>query len=232
MAQGQSRGTDIRLSIRDTGVGILAEMLPRVFEPFVQADRSIERSQGGLGIGLSLAKNLVEMHGGRIEARSPGIGKGSEFIVVLPTVTEVEPLARTPKEIADAPASSVSSMRILIVDDNRDTVESLTMLMKMFRHTVGTADSGPAALQAASTSQWDAVLLDIGLPIIDGYEVARRIKSHSPATVLIAMTGFSQEEDREKSREAGFDHHLTKPVDPENLQRLLGVIAERSNLDG
>jgi PAS domain S-box-containing protein len=222
----ERQGSEVIVRVRDTGIGILPEMLPRIFESFVQADRSIDRAQGGLGIGLTLAKSLVEMHGGKIEARSPGVGKGSEFVVRLPVVAEVKPLE--PGAVEKRQAVEVSPLRLLVVDDNPDTVQSLAMLMRMYGHDVMTADSGPAALQAAQGSERDVIMLDIGLPSIDGYEVARRIRAQNVKSVLIAMTGYGQPEDRQKSKEAGFDYHLTKPVDPARLQDLLAKIGNKT----
>jgi CheY-like chemotaxis protein len=213
------------IRVGDTGIGILPEMLHRIFESFVQGDRSIDRTQGGLGIGLTLAKTLVEMHGGRIEAQSPGVGKGSEFVVRLPVVPEVKPLEAEAVETRQAAKSS--PLRLLIVDDNQDTVESLAMLMRLNGHDVVTADSGPAALEVVFADERDVIMLDIGLPSINGYEVARRIRAHEAMPVLIAMTGYGQPEDRQKSKEAGFDYHLTKPVDPKRLQELLSEISKR-----
>ncbi|HEY7314918.1 MAG TPA: ATP-binding protein [Gemmataceae bacterium] len=221
----EREGSEVIVRFRDTGIGILPEMLPRIFESFVQGDRSIDRTQGGLGIGLTLAKSLVEMHGGKIEAHSPGVGKGSEFIVRLPAVPEVKPLE--PEAVEKRQATKTPPLRLLVVDDNPDTVESLAMLLRMYGHDVMTADSGPAGLEAALAHDRNAILLDIGLPSIDGYEVARRIRAHTAKPVLIAMTGYGQPEDRQKSKEAGFDHHLTKPVDPDRLQDLLAKIGQQ-----
>jgi two-component system CheB/CheR fusion protein len=221
----EREGAEVILRARDTGIGILPEMLTRIFEPFVQGDRSIDRAQGGLGIGLTLAKTLVEMHGGKVEAHSPGVGKGSEFVVRLPAVAEVKPLG--PEALEKRQVAKTSPLRLLVVDDNPDTVHSLAMLMRLYGHEVLTADSGPAALEAALAEDRDVILLDIGLPSIDGYEVARRIRARTAKPVLIAMTGYGQPEDREKSREAGFDYHLTKPVDPDRLQDLLANLGRQ-----
>jgi CheY-like chemotaxis protein len=214
------------IRVKDTGIGILQEMLPRVFELFVQADRSLERAQGGLGIGLTLVKALVEMHEGKIEAHSAGVGKGAEFVVRLPVVPEVTPIK--PDHPPEGPPTTSRPLRLLVVDDNRDTVESLAMLMRLYGHDVMTAESGAAALDAALTQDHDVILLDIGLPSIDGYEVARRIRAQTAKPVLIAMTGYGQPEDRARSREAGFDYHLTKPVDPDRLQDLFGKIGSKA----
>ncbi len=214
----ERQGPEAILRVRDTGIGILPEMLPRVFEIFVQADRTLDRAQGGLGIGLTLVKALVEMHEGRITAYSPGIGLGAEFIIHLPVVAEVAPIK--PEEISPTSAQS-RVLRLLIVDDNPDTRDSLAMLLRLNGHEVSTADTGPAGLQAALSETPDAVLLDLGLPGIDGYEVARRIREKEHKPLLIAMTGYGQAEDKQRSKEAGFEHHLVKPVDPVQLQNLL-----------
>ncbi len=221
----EREGSDMVLRLRDSGIGILPEMLPRIFESYVQADRSIDRAQGGLGIGLTLAKTLVEMHGGKIDAHSEGVGKGSEFIVRLPVVPEVQPLK--PEGLEKRQESITPALRLLIVDDNADTVESLAMLMRLYGHDAMTCFSGPEGLKLALSVERDVILLDIGLPGIDGLEVARRIRTQTTKLVLIAMTGYGQPEDREKSKEAGFDYHLTKPVDPEKLQQLLARIAQK-----
>jgi PAS domain S-box-containing protein len=222
----EREGSEVIVRVRDTGIGILPEMLPRIFESFVQGDRSIDRTQGGLGIGLTLARSLVEMHGGKIEAHSPGVGKGSAFVVRLPVVPEVKPLE--PEAVEKRMTTTVPSLRLLVVDDNPDTVESLAMLLRLYGHDVMTADSGPAGLEAALADERDVIMLDIGLPSIDGHEVARRIRAHTAKPVLIAMTGYGQTEDRQKSKEAGFDYHLTKPVDLDRLQDLLGKISSKS----
>jgi PAS domain S-box-containing protein len=213
----ERQGPEAMIHVKDTGIGILPEMLPHVFDLFVQADRSLDRAQGGLGIGLTLVKALVELHQGKVEAYSPGVGKGAEFIVHLPVVPEVAPVK--PEDFCPPPPGR--PLRLLIVDDNRDTVDSLAMLLRLSGHDVSTADSGPAALQTALSETPDAVVLDLGLPGIDGYEVARRIREKTDKMLLIAMTGYGQPEDRERSREAGFRHHLVKPVNPVKLQALL-----------
>jgi PAS domain S-box-containing protein len=211
-------GPETIVHVKDSGIGILPEVLPRVFDLFVQADRALDRAQGGLGIGLTLVKALIEMHEGKVEAHSPGVGKGAEFILRLPVVPEVVPIK--PEQPPPTPAQG-RPLRLLVVDDNKDTADSIAMLLRLNGHEVSTADSGPAGLQAALCETPDVVLLDLGLPGIDGYEVARRIREKTDKPLLIAMTGYGQTEDRERSKEAGFAHHLVKPVDPVQLQNLL-----------
>jgi signal transduction histidine kinase/ActR/RegA family two-component response regulator len=217
----ERQGTEAVLRIRDEGVGIRPSLLPHIFDLFVQGDRSLERSQGGLGIGLTVVRKLVEMHGGSITASSEGVGKGSEFVVRLPGLgTEAD---QGPSR-ESLPPCSAAARRILIVDDNVDAAESLALLLRLSGHEVRLAHNGPEALQEVEAFQPEVVLLDIGLPGMSGYEVARSLRQHSASrqVMLIAVTGYGQE-DRRRSEEAGFDHHLTKPVDPEGLQRLLAA---------
>ena len=216
----------VSISVRDNGIGIAADMLPRVFEMFTQVDRSMERSEGGLGIGLTLVQRLVEMHGGSVEARSDGPGKGSEFIIRLPIASAVEKKHAQGKETKDG---APKLRRILVVDDNRDAADTLGMLLRVMGNQVHTAHDGIEAVGAASAFRPDVVLLDIGLPRLNGYEVARRIRSQPDGAnmLLIALTGWGQDEDRRKSKEAGFDHHLTKPVEFAALQKLLAEFPER-----
>jgi CheY-like chemotaxis protein/two-component sensor histidine kinase len=211
------------LRVKDDGLGIAPEMLPRLFDLFAQAERSLDRSQGGLGIGLTLVRRLVEMHGGTVEARSQGLGKGSEFIVHLP-LHSTEPREAAPRPLPPRPNCLPRSCRVLVVDDNVDSAESLAMLATGWGHAVEVAHDGPAALEAARRQQPDLVLLDIGLPGMDGYEVARQLRrmGELKETLLIAMTGYGQAEDRLRSQAAGFQHHLVKPVDTEALRTLLG----------
>lgn len=214
------------LQVRDSGIGIAPDLLPRVFDLFAQADRSLARSQGGLGIGLTLVRGLVEMHGGNVSAASPGVGKGSEFTVRLPLFFEA-----VQREVASIPPQRNSSppiepRRILIVDDNIDSAESLALLFKLSGHQVQTTYHGLTAIEEALTHRPELVFCDIGLPDIDGYEVARRLrrKTRRDEMLLIALTGYGQEEDRCRSAEAGFDHHLVKPVDLKSIERLLARV--------
>lgn len=211
----------VSISVKDTGAGIPADQLVNVFEMFSQVDRSLERSQGGLGIGLTLVKRLVEMHGGTVKAHSDGPGQGSEFVVHLPTLMETssaEPAAERPD--ATPPAAT---HRILIVDDSPDIVDSLAALLEMDGHETFMAYDGLEAIEVAEQVRPDVVLLDIGLPLLNGYEVGRRIREQpwGKPMLLVALTGWGQAEDRRLSREAGFDHHLVKPVDYNDLARLL-----------
>jgi two-component system CheB/CheR fusion protein len=216
-------GQEIVLRVRDNGVGIAPEMLPRVFDLFVQAPSSLDRSQGGLGIGLTLVRSLVELHGGTIEAHSDGLGKGSELVVRLP----FDPEKQSDTEPAGAlsPSESQSPRRILVVDDSVDTAQSLALLLRLKGHQVEVAHDGPAALEVALSFEPEVVLLDIGLPGIDGYEVARRLREEArlARALLVALTGYGQEEDRRRARYAGFDHHFTKPVDPTVLYNLISA---------
>jgi CheY-like chemotaxis protein/two-component sensor histidine kinase len=208
--------------VRDSGVGIAAEMLPRIFELFVQVEGSLERSHGGLGIGLSLVRRLVEMHGGAVEAHSEGLGRGSEFLVRLPLT--VQPTAEQPSQSGNREnVATVPKQRILIVDDNRDSAISLGMMLSLMGNEIRTAHDGLEGLEAAEAFQPDVMVLDIGLPKLNGYEVCRRIRKQpwGKRMVVVALTGWGQEEDMRRSNEAGFNHHMVKPVDPAALEKLL-----------
>ncbi|MBT2794763.1 hybrid sensor histidine kinase/response regulator [Paraburkholderia strydomiana] len=207
--------------VRDSGVGIAPEHLGTVFDMFAQVAASEERSQGGLGIGLALVRGLVALHGGTIEARSEGTGRGSEFVVHLP-ISELTQAAGAAPCVHESPPP-VSGRRIIVVDDNQDAAESLAMLLELDGHEVRTAGDGPAGLQLAHDFCPQAVLLDIGLPGIDGYEVARRIRRQpwGRQLLLVAVSGWGQESDRQAAAEAGFDHHLIKPINVEDLTALL-----------
>src|SRR5258706_5239282 len=219
-------GNEAVFRIRDTGVGISPEMMPRLFDMFAQADASTDRTRHGLGIGLALARNLVRLHGGTITAESEGAGKGSEFTVRLPmaprgavevtngaTKTEMEP--------------SVDALRILVVDDNADAAESMKMLLTVFGHQVEIAHDGFSALTAARSMSPQMIFLDIGLPGMDGYEVAKRLRSEAGLqdAKLIALSGYGTENDQKRSRAAGFNRHLVKPVDPGELPAIIAQVA-------
>ena len=212
------------VSVTDTGIGIPADKLPTLFEMFSQVEEALSRSQGGLGIGLCLVKRLVEMHGGSVEAKSGGLGQGSEFVVRLPIVVE-QTYPRQASDDGDQ-AQPTSDLRILVVDDNRDAAESLAMLLKMMGNNVHTAHDGEEAVTAAREFQPQLVLCDIGLPKLNGYEACRQMKAQAwdKNMILIAVTGWGQDDDRRKSAAAGFDHHLIKPVDPQALMKLLAKL--------
>src|SRR5262245_46024580 len=200
------------------------DMLSRIFEPFMQADRVLHQSQGGLGIGLTLVRRLVEMHGGTVTAHSDGPGKGSEFVVRLPALSPEQPIRG--EGSAGEGGESVRAgpqRRILVVDDNVDAAESLAMLLRLEGHDVRVAHDGPAALATVEADPPDHVFLDIGMPVMNGYDVAQRLRQRPglERLVLVAMTGWGQEEDRRRSQQSGFDHHLVKPADPEALRQLL-----------
>lgn len=218
----ERQGGDAVVSVKDGGVGIPPDMLPKIFEMFTQVDRTLERSQGGLGIGLTLVKKLVDMHGGSVEAKSDGDGRGSEFVVRLPmasaAVREVKPSSEE-----DEPACPSGQCRILVADDNEDAADSLAMMLQIMGNEVRTTNDGLQAVEAAEAFRPDVILLDIGMPKLNGYEVCRRIREQpgGKKVVLIALTGWGQEQDKRRSQEAGFDHHMVKPVDPAALEKLL-----------
>jgi signal transduction histidine kinase/CheY-like chemotaxis protein len=219
----EREGDQATLRIRDTGIGVAPDLLPKIFDLFVQADHAATRSQGGLGIGLTLVKNLIEMHGGSVEVHSAGLGKGSEFVVRLPLLDQErqEPMENeTGEPRQDA---SPSGRQLLVVDDNKDAAVSLAMLLRLQGHEVRVAHDGPSALELATSYHPDMVFLDIGMPGMDGYEVARRLRQQPGLenTVLAALTGWGQQEDRRRSKEAGFNHHLVKPLEPKTLEELL-----------
>jgi CheY-like chemotaxis protein/two-component sensor histidine kinase len=216
------------VSVRDSGIGIDPDHLPRLFEMFSQLTPALDRSHGGLGIGLALVRGLVELHGGTVSADSAGAGMGSEFVIHLPLAAH--PSAALPTDVVAAP-TEVPARRILVVDDNEDAASTLAMLLEIMGHEVHTVHDGEAALQLAQDFAPQVVLLDIGLPRMNGYEVARRLRESSDGTpmVLVAVTGWGQEQDKQDASAAGFDHHLTKPVDPAALQSILHVGAKDAN---
>jgi PAS domain S-box-containing protein len=225
--------SDVVISIRDTGIGIPPEKLAHVFDMFAQVHATGYRNTGGLGIGLTLVRRLVELHGGKIEARSAGLGKGSEFIVRLPvSACKLEVAAPQPRK-SDRTAPLVSK-QILVVDDNHDAADSLAMFLKFLGASVKVAYNGAAAIEMVAKSQPEIVLLDIGMPMLDGYGVARRIRELPDGgdLLLVAMTGWGQEEDKRRTALAGFDHHLVKPVDPVKLEKLLAQYSPKEAGEG
>jgi len=215
------KGGDLVVTVADTGIGISAKMLPVIFDMFAQADRSLERAQAGLGVGLTLVKHLTELHGGTVVARSDGAGRGSEFIVRLPVIARPEDRAAAPA--GPGAPSAAPARRILMADDNEDFVDSLAMLLRAGGHEVMVAHDGLAAVAAAAEFKPDFAFLDIGLPKMNGYELARCLRG-TPATahtVLVAVTGWGQQEDIRRAREAGFAIHLTKPVEVDAIAQIL-----------
>ena len=214
-------GAAVRLSVRDDGIGLAADALERIFDLFSQIPAGMERAQGGLGIGLTLARRLVELHGGTVEARSDGPNRGSEIVVRLPAATDDVPVPVR----GNAPASGPhrAALRILAVDDNVQIADGLARILGLWGHTVRTAHDGVAALEAASVFEPEVVLVDLGLPRVDGLEVARqlRLSGEQAPALLISMSGFGQDHARRRSEEAGFHHHLVKPLDMESLHTLL-----------
>jgi PAS domain S-box-containing protein len=218
--RGVREGHEVAVLVRDNGVGISEEMMPRLFTMFAQADTVLDRAEGGLGVGLALVRGLVILHGGTIEARSEGVGKGSEFVVRLPVSEKVSAPAGTESPASPAPGVG---MQVLVVDDNRDAADTCAALLELSGHHVQTSYTGRRALELGETFRPHAILLDIGLPDINGYELATRIRAQSwgQGALMIAVTGWGQREDRRRALEAGFDHHLAKPIAPETLEALL-----------
>jgi two-component system, sensor histidine kinase len=216
--------------VNDTGDGVPPDMLDRIFEPFTQLSPNLARSGGGLGMGLTVVKTLVEMHGGTVTAHSEGPGKGTEFEVRLP-LAQASLLERQTSNVRQ----TVHPCDILVVEDNADSRRTLARLLQLYGHRVEAAEDGPSGLETALRRRPEVVLLDIGLPGMDGYEVGRRIRKQLAADVfLIALTGYGQPEDRERVRDAGFDLHLVKPIDPEKLNSILAarLPVERTNVKG
>jgi signal transduction histidine kinase/CheY-like chemotaxis protein len=226
-----AEGAEVVFRVRDNGIGIPREMLSRIFDLFAQVDHSLDHSQGGLGLGLTLVRSLVEMHGGRVQAVSDGLSRGSEFIVRLPILDP----SRAESAIAPASPTEVRkervrrpALRVLVVDDNVSSAQSMAMVLKLDGHDVEVSHAGDLALEAVRRFRPQVVLMDIGLPGMDGYEVARRLRDDAELgagiALLAAVTGYAEDEARRLSREAGFDHHLVKPVDPDGVLALLASL--------
>lgn len=209
------------ISIRDNGIGIAPDMMPRLFRLFSQAHAPDARAEGGLGVGLALVRGLVTLHGGTVTAKSEGPGRGTEFVVRLPTGMPSEEPSRTEQTAEAAPAGA--GMRILVVDDNRDAADTCAMVLELSGHRVQTAYTAATALVRGATFRPQALVLDIGLPDLDGYQLAQRVRASDWGrdATLIAVTGWGQDEDRLRALTAGFDHHLTKPIAAEQLEALL-----------
>jgi CheY-like chemotaxis protein/anti-sigma regulatory factor (Ser/Thr protein kinase) len=216
-------GDQVLVTVQDTGIGIPASSLPRVFDMFSQVDRSIERSTGGLGIGLALVKGLVEMHGGTVEAASPGQGKGSTFTVRLPILQHQEASLPVEPDAAWPGSAAGSKRRVLVVDDNRDSAVSLAMMLQLLGNEIRTAHDGIEAVEVAEQFRPQVVLMDIGMPRLNGYEATRRIREQpwGREMTVIALTGWGQDIDRVESRQAGCDGHLVKPIHWPELEKLL-----------
>ena len=219
-------GEEVEVRVSDNGIGISAEQMPHLFEMFTQGGSLPDRAQSGMGIGLSLARGLVEMHGGRISAHSAGTGLGSEFVVRLPLAGSAAAVALTAASAREAAGPAVAC-RVLVADDLRDSADSLALLIELMGHAVEIAYDGEAALRTAERFRPDIVLLDLGMPKLDGFEVSRRIRATpwGASMRLVAQSGWGQDEDRRRSAEAGFDHHLVKPIDPAALEALMQTLA-------
>src|SRR5436305_5462416 len=217
----EREGEMVAIRIHDTGIGIAADLMPKIFDLLTQGERPLDRSEGGLGIGLTPAQRLIKLHGGSVEAMSAGPGQGSEFVIHLPRLTV--PVQSYSSGLRSAGRQPPGSRRVLVVDDNRDAAESLELLLQIWGHQARSAQDGPEALSLAAEFQPEIVLLDIGLPGMDGYEVARQMRAQPAGrnALIVAVTGYGRNSDRLQSQEAGFDHHLVKPVQPEVLQELI-----------
>jgi PAS domain S-box-containing protein len=217
-------GQNAVVRVRDTGIGMSAELRAHAFDLFVQGDRSLDRAEGGLGIGLTLVKRLIELHGGSVEALSDGPGQGSEFVFRLPLLDQAPRSAVTPTN--GARSAPPVRRRILIVDDNRDSAQTMAALLQAWGHEVQTVYDGPAAVASASEFRPEAIFLDLGLPGMNGYDVAKRLRAAGdlPPAMLVAFTGYGQDEDRRRVLDAGFDHHLLKPVDPGLLEKIIDTL--------
>ena len=222
----EQEGGDAVIRVCDTGIGIAADVLPRVFDLFSQAERSLDRAQGGLGIGLTLVRRIVELHGGTVEAKSPGVGSGTEFVLRLPAAYRAHGQVASPAQHPRRPPEQHPA-RVLILEDNADTAESLTMLLEVLGHHVRVVADGASGLEAARANVPDIMLVDIGLPKVNGYDVARAVRADAKLkhVVLVALTGYGRAEDKSKAMGAGFDYHLTKPVDINTLGHVVARLA-------
>jgi CheY-like chemotaxis protein len=222
----EQEGQEVVVTVRDTGIGIPRELQPRLFELFSQLDQSLERSQGGLGIGLALVKGLTEMHGGTVSVKSQGRNQGTSFVVRLPLAT-LEQTQEEPR--VEQNKYEQVKLRVLVVDDNRDGAASLAMFLSILGNDTRTAHDGLDAVELAEAFRPDAIVLDIGLPRLNGYDACRRIRSQpwGKDMMIVAATGWGQDEDRLRTAEAGFDHHLVKPIEPTVLQELLAELKKR-----
>jgi two-component system CheB/CheR fusion protein len=233
IAVAVERGADaVAIRVRDSGVGLSTDLLPRIFDLFVQGEGSLDRRTGGLGIGLTVVRHVTEMHGGRVEARSDGPGRGSEFVVHLPLAATAA--RERPLDGRGAAGEPPRRLRVLVVEDNADTADGLATVLRLWGHEVRLAASGPAALESVEGATPDVILSDLGLPGMDGYRLARALR-RDPAcgkAALVALSGYGRDEDRRHAIEAGFDHHLVKPPDLDALAALLASVAERGDPPG
>ena len=221
-------GDELTVRVRDSGIGIAPEMLPRVFDMFAQAPQALDRARGGLGLGLAIVKSLVQLHGGTVEAHSAGVGAGAELIVRLPASRLDEALPQVVVDVPSRPSpANLRQRRILIVDDNEDAAELMAASLELKGHTTVVAHDGPVALRLVEPFHPDIALLDIGLPVMDGYELARRLRTGRAGLKLIAVTGYGQETDRQRALAVGFDAHLVKPVRMEQLVSLIDELTRR-----
>lgn len=230
-----AEGDEVALTVRDTGIGIAPDILPHVFELFVQERQAIDRAQGGLGLGLAIVRSLAQLHGGSVDARSDGVGRGAEFVLRLPrmSIASTDAAPQTGASGTVVPQAA-RTLRILVVDDNQDAAAMLADALTLHGHTIRTAHDGLEALRTADAFEPHVALVDIGLPVVDGYELARQLSGHprSGRIRLIAVTGYGQEQDRQRAKDAGFVGHLVKPVDLNRLRELLESDSSLVDVEG